>query len=75
MQNRPSYSIFRVENGNITMTSLFRVVSRVLLWVNQTENLGPPLLRAIRASCMHGPTRRPCNIYKNNLATCIHNRI
>lgn len=26
MQNRPSYSIFRLENGNIIIIALFRVV-------------------------------------------------
>ena len=80
MQNRSSYSIFCIENDNIIIISLLRVVSIAfciifLSWVNQTENLGPPLLCATRASCMPASTRRLCNIYKNNLATCIHNRV
>jgi hypothetical protein len=69
MQNRSSYSIFRLENGNIT------IISRVLSWVNQTENLDPRLLCVIRASYMPELTRRLHSTYKNNLATCIQIRV
>ena len=60
MQNGPPYSIFCFENGNIIIIVrgrlIFCFVCRVgiifLLWINQTGNLDPPLLCAIRASCM-----------------------
>jgi hypothetical protein len=47
----------------------------LFVFTNKTENPDPLLLCTTRAWCMNELTHRLHNIYKNNLATCIHIRV